>query len=171
MYSRILSFPFTPYLVIFHMKGDENRRVGFFLINFVYKTDMTVLHRKHNSLLGQMHLTSHIWAPWMCLLSSLSSYAAGSEAHLQLPNAHWPPPHTRRHRRHPNPFFKHLSSWCTLTRVLQGWRTCPVRTGVCIPCLWKQALTRALPAPWDCIYKLNERDNRCFHVISRGTEW
>lgn len=30
--------------------------------------------------------------------------------------------------------------------------------------------TCALPALWECIYKLNERDNRCFHIISQRIE-
>lgn len=144
---------------------------GFFLSNFVYKTDMTVLHRNHNSLLGQMHLTSHIWDPWRCLLSSLSSCAGGSEAHLQLPvpidHLHTP----SMYRNHPNPVLNifladvHWAGSCKdgehfLWGQESAFLALEARTDTC-----------ALPALQDCIYKLNERDNRCFHIISQGIEW
>lgn len=87
---------------------------------------MTVLYRKHKSLLGQICLWcnafEHSRDPFQPPCPAMQGV---SEACIQLPTAPRPHPHTSYVEKFPKLFFKHLSGKCTVGRLLWGWRPSP----------------------------------------------
>lgn len=165
MYSRILSFPFTPYLVIFSMKANKNGRVRFFLISFDYKTDMSTSQKT----CWAKHIWYHTFETHGGACYPLCpAMKEAPEACLELLNAPWPPPHTGMWKNCLNSFlniFPADAQWAGSCKDggLVLWRQEPAFLAfgskdwhICSATLWK------------CICKLNERDNRCFHIISQG---